>query len=333
MLDDMTKFREKVEASDLTKVDEGIFEVTFITEGKGSSGTYDRELLAGFGPQTFGPGVPNFFNHVGMWEDASERDIRTAAAKIIESWYTDEGDVAKVRGKIKVLPEHIDFVEFFMESFGLSISVEGTAEYDEETGEMMVRSFNPSDPYRSVDFVVAPGAKGSIDEKLTESIPAEKRTKILESMRFFESQTPGKPPTASVVEKKDTKGLSMEKDVEERFAALETLLTTALASKQAEAQAEADASAVDAGVAKRTESIKTAVDAVEAARDDLLPSQFTSLSESAWKGEDVSVGIVTAKAIATEAREAFGGEHQEETGRIGESLSGKSAIDLGKVFG
>ena len=37
MLDDMTKFREKVEASDLTKVDEGIFEVTFITEGKGSS--------------------------------------------------------------------------------------------------------------------------------------------------------------------------------------------------------------------------------------------------------------------------------------------------------
>lgn len=314
--------REHTQHAELSKVADNLFEVTLITEGKGSSGTYSKELLREFGPATFGENVPNFFNHVGFWEDPSDRDIRTAAAKIVESWYTDEGGEGKVKAKIEVYKDHVDFVEFFMKSFGMSIFAEGTAEFDEATGELMVKSFNTADPYRSVDFVVAPGARGSIDKKIKESAPAEKQAKILESMRFFESQASNKPSTASVVEE-TTKGTVMDKDIEERFAKLETLLTNAIESKTVQVQAEADASAVDAEVAKRVESIKGSVAAVEAVKADLLPSLYTSLTERAYTGKDIAVDIEQAKVITKEARTevAPAADVHEETGRLGESAN------------
>ena len=135
----------------------------------------------------------------------------------------------------------------------------------------------------------------------------------------------------------------MDEEFKAEFAALKTALgglTEALSGlvteKQAEesrkAQIEADDKAVEAKVAQVTANL----DAVEAAREDLLPSQVESLRAEAKKGVDVAPLIESAKTVAKEALEAAGREveeHQSQGRTLGVTRKVESAADLGKVFG
>lgn len=110
----------------------------------------------------------------------------------------------------------------------------------------------------------------------------------------------------------------MEKDVEERFTALEDLLTSLVAEKQdakaAEAQAEADA---DAG-RKAVEAYDAAVVAIDAA--DLPEKVVESLRAHAKEGKDVTAEIAQAVAIKEALDEAA--EARLAEGAPGRSLGG-----------
>lgn len=161
----MVKIREsnaKVTASE----GQGIYEVTLITEGQGSSGYYSRELLEEYGPLTFNENRPMFANHPTEEEFENGRDVTKLMARTIEAArLVEEDGVAKLKSKIKVRPEWQDFVEEYKDVIGLSIFASGEAREGEVNGNktMIVESFDYTDPYRSIDFVVAAGRGGKVD--------------------------------------------------------------------------------------------------------------------------------------------------------------------------
>lgn len=89
----------------------------------------------------------------------------------------------------------------------------------------------------------------------------------------------------------------MEKDVEERFAAIEALLTSLVAKENA-AKAEAlQVEANDEAVEARVGAYDAAVDAIEAAE---LPAEAAkTLRAEARKGADITPLIELAKTVKT----------------------------------
>lgn len=182
----MVKIREsnaKVTASE----GKGIYEVTLITEGQGSSGYYSKELLEEFGPLTFNENRPMFANHPTEEEFENGRDVTKLMARTIEAArLVEEDGVAKLKSKIKVRPEWQDFVEEYKDVIGLSIFASGEAREGEINGTktMIVESFDYADPYRSIDFVVAAGRGGKVDrmvesaQKVMEMTANDKREAI-----------------------------------------------------------------------------------------------------------------------------------------------------------
>ncbi|MCK9599210.1 MAG: hypothetical protein M0R06_09230, partial [Sphaerochaeta sp.] len=84
-------------------------------------------------------------------------------------------------------------------------------------------------------------------------------------------------------------------------------------------QREADEKAVEEAVATRMASIE----AIEAARENLLPSQVKHLMAEAKAGTDVAPLIKAAEEVATEAKAAV------ETGAVGRVLGESQEFRVG----
>lgn len=275
----------------------GRWSATFVTPGQGSSGFWSEDVIKRDGPHALKKGSRCFVTHNRL--ENGEPDPFSMWGFLAEDARYEEG--VGLVGEIEVLPSWRDRVEEVAPHTALSVYVLGDADDDGNITSIM------EDQMNGVDLVVFPGRENSgLVEKLYEAAKAG---------AFVE-----KTSTASVEDKKP-KGLKMEKDVEERFGAIETLLQTLVGSKVQESQAEADAAAVEAEAKARVEAFDVAITAIESA--ELLPSQKAALRESAKRGEDVAGAIETAKVIAKEALEAAKGE-PNETGRLGESLQGVS---------
>lgn len=150
----------------------GIFEVKILEAGWGSSGYYSPELIKEYGPSTFKEGRPSFANHPTEAEFANGRDVTKIMGRLIgESEVREDNNLW---GKIKVRPEWIDFVEEYKDTIGVSIFASGSISEGEAEGRKgnIVESFDPEDPYTSVDFVVAAGAGGKV-ERMLESFKAK----------------------------------------------------------------------------------------------------------------------------------------------------------------
>ena len=287
--------------------DDGTWKVRIINEGRGSSGIYTASLLENYG-HAFDNAL-SFKNHPAEWDGPTSRDFTMITGQIVGSTWIekDERGLTALYGNYLPDPDYREKLERYKGKLGLSIYIGGDGHVD-ENGDFVVDTFDEHDPYSSVDVVLAAGRGGKFEE----------------SLKDFYATRVEKASAASAEEKTEKKGLHMEKDVEERFDALTNLVQGLIDSKQAEAQAEADASAVEAEVEKRVEAISASVDAVEAARADLLKAQVAPLLESAKRGEDVAQAIEDAKAIAKEARAELAegkAEQRQETGRLGESAT------------
>lgn len=286
---------------------DGIYEVTFITEGKGSSGTYSRALLEEYGPAAFPAGTLMFYNHLGEEFDAHERDIRTAVSKILDSAYVVEEGIGKVKGHVQVVPSERDFIDFFHKEFGVSIYTNGTAEFNEATRELDVTSFDLTDPYRSVDWVVAAGRGGKVEKKIedyraSEGADQNKVARLTESFQKVQSLKESKPPVA-LAEDTNKKGNTLEiKDLAEKIDSLTVSVQAILTAKENEAQAKADNDALVEARAKGAEAAIAAAEAIAGA--DLFDFQEKSLREAAARGEDISTAVEDAKKVAVAAREA-----------------------------
>lgn len=294
--------------------EDGAWKVRLISEGQGSSGFYSRQLLEDY--HSVFNDVLSFNNHPTGWDGPESRSFTDIVGEILgDVWVEDdERGMAAITGWYLPDPEYRDKIERYKSKIGVSIYAAGEAEFDENTGNLIVTSFQ-EDPYNSLDVVVAAGARG----------------KFLESMKKTYERRRSENASTNPVEgqKKESKGLRMDEETKAAFAALTTLIQGLSDSKAESAKAEADAAAVEAAVEAKVAGIKAAVAAVEAARADLLPSQVSALTESAYRGEDVTASIESAKTIAKEALEAAKGEHQE-TGRLGESA--KSSLTVPTIW-
>lgn len=158
----------------------GIFEARLIDEGQGSSGYYTKELLQKYGPTTFSEGRLCFANHSSEADWENGRDLNKIMARLVtDAEYREDADgKGALFANVKVRPEWIDFVEEYKDSIGMSISVSGEASEQEIDGEsrLVVESFDDTDPYRSVDFVVAAGRGGKVERMLESARKIEEKT-------------------------------------------------------------------------------------------------------------------------------------------------------------
>lgn len=271
--------------------------VRLIQEGQGSSGYYSASLL-----ENFGHAFDNTVSYLNHTDDVSKRNFTEIAGRVVGKTWTEKEADGKVGLYANWRPDddHRRKLEQYRDALGLSIFINGEGRYDDEKDTILVESFDADDPFRSVDVVVAPGANGRL---LTESLK-----RIYEDRDTATSNE--KPGVTSALEERV---LEMEKDVEERFAALENLLNTLVTKEQAvkaeAAQAEADENAGRIAV----EAYDAAVKAIDEA--DLPVAVVETLRKSAREGADVTPLIAQAVAIK-EAAEADVQDRLSESGRV-----------------
>jgi hypothetical protein len=258
-----------------TKAGNGRWKSVLITPGVGSSGTYSESVLKEYGPVALRKGAKSFVTHNRT--ENGEPDPFAMWGFLAEDSYYEEG--VGLVGLIEVLPSWREKVEEVAPHVALSVYVAG--ELDEEGN---VTKF-VEDVQNGVDMVSYPGRPGSsLVEQMVESAAQMARES-------------GEPTVTSAVEKETE--IKMEKDVEERFAALEALLTR-LVTKENAAQAEAmQAEADEKVVEARVSAYDAAVDAIEAA--ELPVDAAKTLRAEARKGVDVTPLIEFAKTVKTAA--------------------------------
>lgn len=300
--------------------DDGTWKVRLISEGKGSSGTYPKELLENHHHAL--DNLLSFKNHPTGWDGPQERDFTMIAGEIKgETWVdTDERGLTAVYGNFLPDPEYADKLARYKEKLGLSIYIEGTGYWREnsEGGEdFIVDWFNPNDPYASVDVVIAPGARG----------------KFMESMKkVYSDRTENKSPGSRQAENK--KEIKLEK--EELEAALKPLadaISALVADKKTAEAAEAQVKADEAAVTTAVEAYEVAVKAIDDAK--LLPVQVESLRKAAKvPGADITSLIEEAKQVKDQltAELEESAKETSEHGLVLGSRKVESAVDLGKVF-
>lgn len=250
--------------------------------GQGSSGNYSEELFRRDAHKIIAPGGQAFINH----DDS--RNPKDMLGTYPEGSFWSEEDKAVV-SELEVFSHWREFVEEVGPHCGISLYALGEADEDGNVTAFI------EDRLNGADLVARPGLIGSgLAEKLYESAIAGSE----------------KPSVTSAL---DERKLSMEKDVEERFAALETLLTSLVAKDEAQkaeaAQAEADK---DAGK-NAVEAYDAAVTAIDAA--DLPEKVVESLRKHAKEGVDVTPLIEQAVAIKEATEEAAEARLTESAGQ------------------
>lgn len=233
--------------------------------GQGSSGFYSEDMFRRDAHKIIAPGGQAFINH----DDS--RNPKDMLGVYPEGSFWSEEDKAVV-SELEVFSHWKAFVEEVGPHCGISLYALGEA--DEEGNVTAIQE----DRLNGADLVARPGLVGSgLAEKLYESAIA----------------VSVEPPVTSAVDEKEE--LRMEKDVEERFAALEALLT-GLVAKETASQAEAAQAEADENAGK------VAVEAYDAAISAILEAELPekvveSLRKQAKAGADVTPLIEQAKEM------------------------------------
>jgi len=309
-----TRLIEQGRLSEATDAKNGIFPVTIISEGAGSSGVYSRELLESAAANgVFNKGTKSFIDHPKDASKPWERSLTTIAGTLVEdAQFVEEDGVGKLKSKLKVDSRWRDFVEEYRAVLGLSIYIGAFGEQD-ESGKTVVEEFDAEDPYKSVDLVVAAGRGGRFD------LAMESYRQIESSLGNHPEETVPAIPPSRTTESKDISAMEIEelgKEVADLKAVVESFITTASpileSLKPGEPvevdEAEVVESLIESGLTKR--SRKAVLEAVR-------------------NGAAVKDAISDQKAVEDE----FRSELRVQEGFVkGETIEG-DALDLGKVFG
>lgn len=295
------KTRRLYEAGALSeaKTSPGTWPIRIITEGKGSSATYLREHLEKPENHIFG-GRPMFGNHPTdpnkPWE-RSPFEIKAKMGPTVEYKVVD--GVAGLYGEAIVSPEVDKWLEEFHDIVGVSIYASG--EGYEEDGEFFLESFDGTDPYVSVDFVVAAGRGGGVEPRL------------LEAYRALEnSGTPddGSAPAASRENESKEQSVEIEELAAKIDAVMESLttlagtMTTVAESIKPDEKPEIDVAAA-------------AVEADRKADEAEIPVALRApILAAAKEGGDVDAAIAEAKAVVDAVKNRLA-ESAASGGRFG----------------
>lgn len=267
-----------------SKTSKGVWPIRIITEGKGTSAIYLREMLeankdvfaerAMFGNHPKDPNKP--------WE-RSPFEMKATLGPVVEYKVVD--GVAGLWGEAIVDDEVDAFLEKFHKQVGVSIFASG--ESYEKDGEIYAESFDGTDPYTSVDFVVAPGRGGGVEQRMLEAY------RVLENSAAADNGvgTPAADPNkkeAKAMDEKLAKLLEAFLDgVDARFTALEAKLDSVVTLSESAHDAEA----------KTVEALEVADALAEA---ELTESGRKRVIESLKAGTEVADAIATEKALRDE---------------------------------
>lgn len=305
----MTK-RHLLEAASLAATkpsEDGSWAVRLISEGRGSSGVYTRELLENY-YHAFDD-VLSFLNHPAG--SPTERNFTEIAGRIKANsvrFVEEEDGTGAIYGDYLPDPQYADKLERYKDKLGLSIYISGTGYIEESSGDFIVETFDADDPFRSVDIVHAPGAQG----------------RFLESMKeVYSTRVEEQEPTTTAVEDERNKKMELEAKVDKALELLATLIADKAEKSVEAAQVSADAEAVKTAV----EHYAAAVKAVDAA--ELFESQREAILAQAAEGKDVSELIESAKVVREEAVKAV-----QETAQVVEGAvlgGGATQFSLTKI--
>ncbi len=287
------------------KTSRGTWPIRIITEGKGQSAIYTREMLEAHKDVFANRGM--YGNHPKdpskPWE-RSPFDIKAKLGPKIEG--REVNGVYALYGEAIVDDEVDAFLEKFGDIVGVSIFASGDGGTHDD-GEYYAESFDGEDPYTSVDFVVAAGRGGRVE-------------RVLESFRALEYSTA--PADAGNYER--------EKRMDESLRLYLEAFQKAVLDKMSELSEKVDTATA------LVESVKNAsperVEAVDAAAELATAVAEAKLGESAVKRvlESVKDGKSVADAVKhqIEIRDEVLAEAQA-SGRLTEGYfgSGKPASD------
>jgi hypothetical protein len=256
--------------------------------GKGSSGIYSEDVFRRDAAKIIAPGGQSFITH------DDKRDPRSMIGTYPEGAYWSEEDKAVV-AELEVFSHWKEWVEEVGPHCGISLYAMG-----EQDDEGNVTSFI-EDVYNGADLVSRPGLTGSgMAEKLYEAARAasEQKTDV----------------ETSAQERKEMKEMDQEDKaaIAALISSVNALVSAHTAKNEQAAQIEADDKAVEERVAK----IAANLDAIEAAREELLPSQVDDLRAEAKLGTDVLSQIEKAKKVKTEAVESAKALTESAGGRV-----------------
>lgn len=285
--------RHLLEAATLASTEpsaDGSWTVRLISEGRGSSGVYTRSLLENYF-HAFDD-VLSFLNH--PVESPHERNFTEIAGRIKNARFQEDSEgKAAIFGDYYPDEQYAEKLGKYRDKLGLSIYISGTGSVEESTGDFIVESFDEDDPFKSVDVVIAPGARG----------------KFMESMqKVYSARVEEEKPTVTVAEEKNGEVM------EEKLDQLIDLMTSLVADKKTEDSAKAQVEADEAVATARVECFAAAVKAVDEA--DLFDSQRESILEAAKTGADVSSLIASAKTVKEEAVKAVTESAELVEGRV-----------------
>lgn len=280
--------RHLLEAASLASesaAQDGTWKVRLISEGRGSSGVYTRELLENHHAAL--NELLSFKNHPVGWDGPQARDFTMIAGEIQgDVWIEqDERGLTAVYGNYLPDPEYAAKLERYKKKLGLSIYIEGSG-YEDEDGDFIVDWFNPEDPYASIDVVIAPGARGKFMESMQQVYSARQ-------------SSDGHPGGTRAVENKEIK---MDQELKDALKGISDTLSGLVAKDKAAEAAEAQAKADEAAVASAVEAYAAAEKAIADA--ELLDVQVESLRAAAKAGQDIAPLIESAKAVKEAAIKA-----------------------------
>ncbi|MDF2506237.1 MAG: hypothetical protein K0Q52_96 [Microbacterium sp.] len=315
----MPKTRTYVqEASRLAeKRADGTYRVVLITEGTGSTGVYSAELMDS-SVHVF-ENAPSYMDHPIDPEHPERRPVLSIGGRFSNVEAEDGEHGRQLAADFKPREEFRPLFEEFGDVLGLSIFCGAYGEKD-QSGRVVVEAFDDTDPYRSVDIVVAAGRGGRF-KRAQESL----RT-IESSLGIPEGNQPGSTsaPDSTNLQENTMDPKALAEALVPLLADALKPMTDFLAEEGARRQAEADAAAQTPEVKDAVEAAITSVEAIKAAK--VLPSFETKLIESAKTGADVTADLEFAKTVTAEAKgpkapEAFPSSY------VHESATGASADD------
>lgn len=252
--------------------DSGPLVVRIIKAGKGSSGTYTPQLLES--SAHLWEGSLSFKNHP-VDGDPTSRSFLDIVGTIGKTWY-DEADEA-VYGEYEPLSDYRETILELKNKLALSIFTTGTAK-ELSDGSVLIESFDEVDEYRSVDVVVAGGARGSL-------------APFMESLR----------------KEDDRKETNMElEDLGKKLDALTELLSSSVQAQAAALEKEQEREAELVTAEQAVEHYAAA--SAEIDKAEITEGQKDALKAKAKTGaditEDLAREVATYKAIAESMKPA-----------------------------
>lgn len=313
----MTRFHEQGALLE-SKGSGGVFPIRIITEGEGSSGFYSRELLEKY--RHVFANRPMYINHPTDPNKPWERDLAKIAARTgpnVE--YRVQDGVAGLYTEAKVRQEYVELIEEFGDLFGVSIYIGGEGKKKTDSGKLIVESFDESDPYSSVDFVVAAGRGGRVE-------------RVLESLRQFEDSPEGENgPASADADKKERENKmdelkalieSLSKSVNDKFVALEAKVDSLVTLSES----------ASAALQGTEDAFKIADEVSEAVVEAKLPKQGRArVIEAVKAGQSVADAVKAESEYVKAIAESFTAPEKQDgpQGRVVEG--GGDGFSLTKI--